>query len=425
MKVTIPYKPREEQRELHKDKKRWRVTICHRRFGKTVYAINRLLKDCLTCENNNPRFAYIAPYRMQAKQIAWDYLKYYSRAIPGIEVYESELRIDFPNGGRVRLFGADNPDALRGIYLDGVVLDEYAQINPQLFPEVIRPALAEREGWCEFMGTPAGRNHLHDLYQMARDDPDWSLSVFKASETGILPSGELEAAHKQMSDDTYQQEFECSFTAAMQGSYYHKLIERAREEGRIGKVPVAAGVSVNTFWDLGWNDTNAIWFHQRVGKEDRFVDYYENYGEGLEHYVRVLRDRDYLYGEHYLPHDAEQHSLQTAKSPRKALEEMGVKPCVVVPRVREISHGIELARQVIPTSWFDEERCAIGIRALENYRKAYDEKTQSFRDRPLHDWASNGADAYRMFAQGFKERVKVEWSEDHRESVRGSQGWMM
>ena len=358
------------------------MTICHRRFGKTVYAINRLLKDCLTNSNSSPRYAYIAPYRTQAKAIAWDYLKYYSRPIPGIQIHESELRIDYPNGGRIRLFGADNQDALRGIYLDGVVLDEYAQINPNLFPEVIRPALAERKGWCEFMGTPAGRNHFYDLYQMARDDEDWSLGIFKASETGILPESELTAAKKQMSDDAYSQEFECSFSAAQQGSYYHKLIERAREEGRITSVPVAGGVEVNTFWDLGWNDTNAIWFHQRVGKEDRFIDYYENYGEGLEHYAKVLKEKDYLYGTHYLPHDADAHSLQTAKTPRQALQEMGVKPIKVVSRVRDVMHGIELTRQALP----------------------------------------NGADAFRMFAQGYREPVTVKWDEP--ESVGGALSWM-
>jgi hypothetical protein len=406
--VRIPYAPRSEQKRLHEESRRWRVTICHRRFGKTVYAINRLIKDCLTCEERAPRFAYVAPFLTQAKAIAWDYLKFYSQPIPGIKIHESELRVEYPNGGRIRLFGSDKPHALRGLYLDGVVLDEYAQIHPALFPEVLRPALADRAGWAEFMGTPQGRNHFYEIAEHAKQADDWAHNVFRASETKILSQEELKAARAMMSEDAYMQEFECSFAAAAQGSYYHKLIEQLREDGKIAGVPVEPAKEVNTFWDLGRNDTTAIWFHQQVGKEHRFVDYYENSGEGLEHYARVLREkaaeRGFLYGEHYLPHDVEVTDLSTPdnRSRRQILEDCGVSPIKVVPRITDVNEGIERVRQKLPTCWFDAEHCDQGIKALENYRKDYDDKNQTYRNRPLHDWASNGADAFRQFAQGYE-----------------------
>jgi phage terminase large subunit len=410
--IVIPYKPRKQQLELHKSDKRFSLNICHRRFGKTVFEINKLLKAALTCQLKNPRYAYIAPYFRQAKTIAWDYLKFFCLPIPGVKFNESELRADLPNGARIQLFGADNPDSLRGIYLDGCVLDEYAQIRPSLLPEIIRPALSDRKGWLDVTGTPKGRNHFWDLLNAVEHDEKWSVNVFKASETGIVDSEELEEARKIMSADQFEQEFECSFTAAIQGSYFHKEMKDARADDRILKnIPIENGIPVNTFWDLGMNDTTVIWFHQQVGLEHRFVDFYEANGEALSHYAKLLKEKDYLYGDHYLPHDVVVKELQSGRSRLEVLQEMGVKPIEVVPRVTSKGEAIEAARASLPKCWFSESKCDVGIRALENYRKEWDDKRQVFRDRPLHDWASNPADAFMQFAQGFQSKstqIKLE-----------------
>ena len=405
--IIIPYEPRDQQLALHDIQKRWLLTICHRRFGKTVYAVNKLIKANFTCPLDRPRHAYIAPYLKQAKQIAWDYLKLYSRPIPGIEINEAELRIDYPNGGRIRLYGADNPDSLRGIYLDGVVYDEYAQIPPKLHSEVIRPALSDRKGWGEFMGTPKGRNHFHDLYESIKDNDTWAVTVYKASETGLVDAEELESARDIMTDDEYNQEYECSFTAAVQGAYFTTELNKIRANGQICRIPVE-NVEVNTFWDLGRNDTTVIWFHQRIGKENRFIDFFEANGEGLEFYARILKDKGYLYGTHYLPHDVNVTDLSRGdnKSRKQILESLGVTPINAVPRVSDVNKGIEQTRQMIPTCWFDEEKCKEGLKALEGYCKVYDERNQVFRNNPLHNWCSNPADAFRQFGQGYRDKPK-------------------
>ena len=215
--VVIPYAPRPQFVAFHNRTERYAIGVAHRRAGKTVACINDLIRGALTCKRPNPRFAYLAPLFKQAKSIAWDYLKHYALAVPGTRVNESELRVDFPLGGQVRLHGADNPDALRGIYLDGVVLDEYAQMRAQVWPEVIRPALADRLGWAAFIGSPMGRNAFCDLYEMAKADPAWFVFRLKASETGLIPAQELEAARAAMSADQYAQEFGCALPLSYGG----------------------------------------------------------------------------------------------------------------------------------------------------------------------------------------------------------------
>src|SRR4051812_47361524 len=175
-----------------------------------------LIDAALRCTKERPRFHYIAPLYKQAKSVAWDYVKAYGLKIPGATAHESELRVDYPNGGQVRLYGADNPDALRGIYLDGVVLDEYADMDPRLWSEVIRPALADRKGWAVFIGTPKGRNALFETWKRASGDPrNWYSLMLKASETGLIPPDELDLARCELSEEQYAQEFECSFDAAI------------------------------------------------------------------------------------------------------------------------------------------------------------------------------------------------------------------
>ena len=378
--------------------------MCHRRFGKTVLAINHIIDRALRNERERPRYAYIAPLYRQAKQTAWDYLKAYTRPIPGTEIRESELRVDLPGERRIQLFGADNPDALRGIYLDGVVLDEYAQMPRALWAEVIRPALADREGWAIFIGTPAGRNAFCELYEDAQQDGTWHAAMYKASETGVLPKLELDAARKAMSEDQYAQEFECSFEAALPGAYYGRLMREATDAGRITRVPFDPAVAVETWWDLGIGDATAIWFAQRVGQEVHLIDYYENDSEGLAHYASVLQQKQnehaWVYDVHVMPHDSRARELGTGQSRQDILEGLGIRPLHIMPR-EDVGERIEAARVLIPRCWFDADRCARGIEALRQYHQEWDDKRQVFRNRPFHDWTSHGADA---FGEGAKYR---------------------
>lgn len=371
--------------------------MAHRRAGKTVACVNDLLRAALSCEKQNGRFAYVAPQHNQAKDIAWGYVKQFAGVVPGVEFNESELRADFPNGARIRLYGADNPDRLRGIYLDGVVLDEYADMRPSVWGEIVRPLLTDRQGWAIFIGTPKGKNAFWEVWDHARTADDWFALNLKASSTGLIDQSELDDAKRQMSEDQYAQEFECSFEAAIQGAYYGVQMRQAEEQKRITKVPHEPASEVFTAWDLGIGDSTAIWFAQTVGKEFRVIDYYEASGVGIDHYVRVLRDKPYTYGKHFLPHDADASELGTGKSIRESLAGLGVRQTEIVPKL-SVEDGINAARLLLPKCWFDAERCKEGIEALRQYRKEYDEKLKTFKQRPLHDWASHGADAFRYLA---------------------------
>lgn len=215
--VTIPYTPRREQKEIHAgiESRRWSVIVAHRRMGKTVCMINHLIKQACMCTLREPRYAYFAPLRNQAKTIAWDYLKYYTRPIDGVEKNESELWIRLPNGAKISICGADNPDSLRGQYLDGVVLDEVAQMKPQVWGEAIRPALADRGGWAVFIGTPKGANLFSELYQQALQNPDeWFAGLYRADQTTALKPAELDAQRKELSPAQFRQEYLCDFGAS-------------------------------------------------------------------------------------------------------------------------------------------------------------------------------------------------------------------
>jgi len=394
------YRPRPLQAALHASFRRFNVLVCHRRFGKTVLCVNELIDQALRATRERPRFAYLAPLYKQAKAVAWDYLKHFTQAIPEARRHESELRVDLPNGARIQLYGADNYDALRGIYLDGVVLDEFAQMSPQAWSEVIRPALADRGGFAIFIGTPKGRNAFAKLYEAAREDPAWLAALYRASETGILSAEELVLASRQMSEEEYAQEFECSFDAAIAGAYYGRTLAELERQGRVGEVPWSPELPVSTAWDLGIDDATAIWFAQRAGQELRLVDYYEASGVGLEHYAKLLRERPYVYEDHLLPHDVEVSELGTGRSRYATLASLGLRGRVV-PRL-PVEDGINAVRNLLPRCRFDRGRTLRGLEGLRHYRREWDEHLGTFRARPRHDWASHAADAFRYLALGLR-----------------------
>lgn len=396
--IVIPYAPRGQFMPLHERRKRWAIAVCHRRAGKTVACINELIKGALICERQEPRFAYCAPFYSQAKDVAWSYLKRFTAAVPGAEPHESELRVDLPNGGRVRLYGLDNYDRLRGGYFDGVVLDEYGDSDPRAWSEVIRPALSDRKGWAVFIGTPKGRNHFSEMWDQAIRDEDWFTMMLKASDSGLLDDAELVDARKSMSEDQYDAEYECSFQASVIGAYYGREMQAAELGKRIGRVPWEPRLPVHTAWDLGVSDSTSIWFAQRNGKEWRLIDYLENSGVGLDWYAKELDRKPYKYGEHILPHDVEVREMGIgAKSRRETLASLGIRRITVVP-AQKIEDGINAARLMLPQCWFDAEKCDRGVNALRNYRREFDEKRKVFHDRPLHDWCSHASDAFRYLA---------------------------
>jgi len=398
------YTPRKHQAEIESGLARFSVLVCHRRFGKTALSINRLIRAASETDRPDWRGAYIAPLYKQAKTVVWDELKKYCGIGTddcSVKFHETELRADFDNGARIRLFGAENPDSLRGIYLDGVIFDEVAQMPKRMWTEVIRPALSDRKGWAIFIGTPQGKNALYEIYEDARRDQDWFAAMYRASETAIIDSDELAAAGREMSPEEYEQEFECSFTAAIRGAYFGTLMGDADKEGRITTVAHDPSLPVHTAWDLGMSDSTAIWFVQaRPGGTYAVVDYYEAGGEGLDHYARVLDEKGYKYGTHIAPHDIRVRELGTGKSRLEIARGLGIR-FDISPNI-PVQDGINAVRSILPSCWFDAERCAPGIESLRHYRRVFNERMNDFTARPLHDWTSHAVDAFRYFAVGFR-----------------------
>ena len=420
--VSTGYEPRQPQKEIHKAVKnnRWTVAVCHRRMGKTVAAINQLIHSALQNEKQSPQYAYIAPTYSQAKRIAWDYLKDYTRPLGGIPNV-SELRVDFM-GRRISLYGADNPDALRGIYLDGAVIDEYGDVNPGLFTEVIRPALSDRIGWAMFIGTPKGSNHFKTLRDFAdtEDNDNWVLKEFKASETKLIDAEELKDAKKAMGENKYEQEFEISFEAPIVGAFYGELLKELTDKHRIREIPSEAATQKITAWDLGMSDSTAIWVAEVISGEVRLMDFYEASGESLDHYIGWLDDNGYRDYSHIMPHDVNVRELQTGKSRYQFLTEAGLD-IEVAPKA-SVEDGIQAARRILPNCWFNKDKTRVGVECLQNYRRVFNEKTNSFQNRPLHDWSSHAADAFRYLALGMDTAgngQRTDWSKPFETTVDG------
>jgi hypothetical protein len=398
--VDIPYKPRSQFIPYHNRSQRWSVLVCHRRFGKTVGCINDLIKGALTCPLPEPRFAYIAPTYGQAKDVAWGYLKFYALGVPGAVPNETELRVDFPNGGRVRLYGADNYDRMRGIYLDGVIPDEYGDQDPRAWPEVIRPALSDRKGWATFIGTPRGKNHFKDLWDKAQDDDDWFKLMLKASQTGILDEEELVDARKHMTAEQYAAEYECSFYGSVMGSYYGSILDEMEASGYIGDFGHNPRLAVHTAWDTG--GTTGIWCFQMDGQTPRVIKYLEGQNLRADAYVRMLKENNWTLGKHIVPADADREKEITAIGWKETLVGLGLneQDFIVLPSQTSVNDGIENAKFTMPTCRFDERGTRDGVSGLRNYRRDWDDKRKVFREYPRHDWASHPADAFRHLALG-------------------------
>lgn len=379
--------------------------MAHRRAGKTVACVNDLIRRAIADGKENARYAYLAPFYSQAKAVAWDYVLRFAAPIIA-KTWASELQVELINGARIRLYGADNPDALRGIYLDGVVLDEYADMRPRVWGEIIRPLLADRKGWATFIGTPKGKNEFWQVFTAAERAPDWFALSLKASMSGLLDPQELADARRGMTEDQFAQEFECSFDAAILGAYYGREMRLAQEQGRIAQVDHDPALKTFTAWDLGYTDDTAIWWFQVTRGEIHVIDHYAASGLAFDDYAQAVIEKPYKYAMHYLPHDAR---AKTLASGGRSIQEMawkafGAASVRIVPEL-SVQDGIQAARAMLPHTWFDESRCAEGIEALRQYQREWDDEKKAFRERPRHDWTSHTADAFRMMAVAWREEM--------------------
>ena len=388
---------------FHQRTERWSCLVAHRRAGKTVAAINDIIKRALLEGGRGAQYAYIAPFRSQAKSVAWDYLKYYAKAVSESS-NESELTVTLINGAKVRLFGADNADAMRGLGFNGVYLDEYGDFKPSVWGNIVRPALSDRLGWAVFGGTPKGKNQFHDIYKVSQATPDWFLLRLPASVSKLLPATELKAARDQLNQDQYDQEYECSFDAAIMGAYYGQEMRQVDADGRIRDLRFDPDADVMSAWDLGYRDDTAIWFYQVVRNEIHVLDYYSVSGASIEEIAKVVIDKGYRYTKHYLPHDARAKTL--ASGGKSIVEQLavhlgGMNKLSIVPEIG-VQDGIQAVRMILPKCYFDPI-CDDGLEALRQYQREYDEDKKSFRQTPRHDWCSHPADAFRMLAVAYRE----------------------
>ncbi len=397
--VRIPYSPRPYQLALHQAPERMQVVVAHRRAGKTVSFVNHLIRACLIHPARAAQFAYAAPTYKMAKRIAWDYVKRYSQVIPGMRYNASELTAFFPNGAKLMLLGADRIHDLRGIYLMGAVLDEYALMSPRVFPEVVLPALMDHKGWAILGGTPLGANQLKRAYLHARNGAEnWRAHMLKASETGAIPESELAIARANMSEAEYAQEFECSFDAVIKGAYYGALIAQAEKDGRVGQVDYDPALSTTVAVDLGMRDAFACIFiqeHQAAG-QTRIFDYEEYTGKGLHEVYAAIMEKGYRIDHWVGPHDLAVRELGTGRSRIEVARSIGMR--FAVANNLPIPDGREAVRVILPSCHFDAKRCEYLIDALRQHRASYDDDLEIESKDAVHDWTSHGADALRYFA---------------------------
>jgi len=392
---------------FHNRSQRWACLVAHRRAGKTVAAINDIIRAAIMSKSQYPLFGYIAPYRSQAKSVVWDYLKHF--AAPLVKSSnESDLMVELINGAKIRLFGADNADAMRGLGFDGVYLDEYGDFKPSVWGNVIRATLSDKQGWAVFGGTPKGKNQFWSIYETAnRSKGEWFVLKLPASQSGLLLDSELKAAAAQISDDQYQQEYECSFDAALLGAYWGNELRDAELEGRITSVPHDRNVPVHTSWDLGRRDDTAIWWYQVIRGEVHIIDYFAISGANIAEIAQVLLNKPYKYGIHHLPHDAKAKTLASERSVIEQLADfLGIGNMTIVPNL-SVQDGIQAVRMALPYCYFDAEKCYEGVEALKQYQREYDEDKKAFRASPRHDWTSHPADAFRMMAIAYRDEPKV------------------
>ena len=401
--------------------------IWHRRSGKDDVALNWATR---AAHEKVGEYWHMLPEAAQGRKVVWDAVNPHTgrrridQAFPielRAKTRDQDMAVQFKNGSLWRVVGSDNYDSLIGSTPTGVVFSEWALADPNAWA-YLRPILVENDGWAIFITTPRGNNHARKTYDLARNEEGWFAQLLSADDTGVFTKEQLATELRELQHEygeeegraLYEQEYNCSFESALIGSYYGPYLNRMLKGGRIGNLPVDRAVLVHTAWDLGVSDSTAIWFIQCVGKERRLIDYHEASGVGLDEYARVLtekqRERGFVYGTHYFPHDIEHRELGNRGLSRvDTLKGLGIT-AKVVPQ-HNVNDGINAVRRMLDAAWIDEKRCERGLNALRNYQRAWNEKMKMFSDAPRHDWASHGADALRCFAAGHKDaKDKPAWA---------------
>lgn len=404
--MELEFKPRPYQipiiRALNSGTKR-AVWCVHRRGGKDVTAFNWCIFQLLL----NPGWTafHILPTYSQAKKVIWDSSTNDGKRILDYipkELIESknghEMKIRFTNGSLFQLIGSDNIDSLVGSNPKIIIFSEYAIQSPAAWA-YLSPILEVNGGYAIFISTPRGKNHFHELVKAARTNKNWFCEVLSVKDTNVLSDEQVKNIQDEngFSDEHMQQEYYCSFDRGVEGSYYGKSIAKAYEEKRICNVPYEPRSPVNTAWDLGVADSTAIVFWQEIGGELRIIDHYENHSEHPSHYVKILQDKPYAYGQHYFPHDGGTRNLEL-RTPKDLYYDVGLKNITILQREAEIQPGIDAVRSLLSIAYIDETKCKHLIKCLENYHKQYNEKTESYSDTPKHDYTSHSADAMRYMA---------------------------
>lgn len=437
--VVIPYCPRNWAKPFHASFLRWLVLVLHRRAGKTTGILNHHQRAATDNDWESRRLRFLLPsitdwdlktllkrrtywhvmpsYHQAKLTGAWDTLKEIARPIPGANPNESEMLMRYPNGNKVQLIGADKPDSLRGPGLSGLSLDEYSQIPSNAFSEVLSKSLADHVGYCIFSGTIKGTDQLYATHEAAKNDPGWfhlwqDVDVSLATETGATITALVRAMEDDrklvlqglMSQAEFDQEWYLAPEAAIKGAFYGDILKTLRQKGQITKVPYDPALPVDTDWDLGI-DTMAIWFSQSLRSGAvHLIDYHEDSGGGLAGCIKFLREKPYLYGKHWAPHDIEVREISSGKTRRQTAAALGLT-FEVTPKL-EVAEGIEAAQLLLPRCWFDEAKTAHGLNVLRQYRRTFQAKLNQFTETPIHDWASHGSDAFRGLAVRHKTPVE-------------------
>jgi hypothetical protein len=399
MRLKSLYDPRPHFMGFHLRPHRWSVLVAHRRAGKTVAAINDVIEKATRNTRPNPRYAYVAPLLRQAKDIAWMYLKEYAAPFKP-KISESALYVELtalPNNPRITLYGADNPDSFRGLYLDGVILDEFGDMVGSIFQEILLPALIDRRGWAVFMGTPKGPNHFRDMFYDRREDSSWSVFFLPVTATDVIPEDALAEMKKLMDDEQYAQEMLCSFEASVRGAIYARQVEEMEKSGRVGDFPLERENPTDVVMDLGFRDLSTIGFVQ--SRPDGLLMGHAH-GENMKpisHYIKYIKeyinDNGLRMGQIWLPHDARAKSLQTGKSIIENFRDASLRP-KIVPQL-DLLDGIAASRKMFPYWYINERECKQLVLALKTYHREYDEKTKVYKDTPVHDWSSHYTDMWR------------------------------
>jgi phage terminase large subunit len=375
--------------------------VAHRRAGKTVATINDVISRALYFNAYpDPRFAYIAPFYGQAKKIAWAYLKQYARTAID-KPRESDLSITIKhNRAEITLYGADNPDSFRGLYFDGVILDEYGNMRKSTWSEVLLPTLLDRRGWATFIGTPNGPNHFRDLYHEATKDPErWFVDLLPVSQTRLIPDAELEEMKKLMLPEEYEQEMECSFEASTKGAFYANEIAKAIEAGRVADYPADQDLLLHFVFDIGRTDDTALGaFQEHQGGANMVHSESENMrgpGYWIDRIYKICEFHGCKRGTVWLPHDARAKTWATQRSGYEQFIDAGIRP-KIVPDL-DVLDGINAARFVFQFVTINQPCCDKLELALKSYHRKYDEDKQAFTNDAVHDWSSHLADMFRYF----------------------------